>query len=127
MISAGILSRRIGVHQLHWLLKSIALTLIGTTIATIGSAPIVAWVFGRVSLVAPLSNLAATPLLELAQPMIFAGMLVAWMHPVASIFADAAHPLLAMLMLVASKAASIPGGSIPVAPTALATGVTAIM
>jgi len=127
MISAGIVSRRIGVHRLHWLLKSIALTLIGTTIATIGSAPIVAWVFGRVSLVAPLSNLAATPLLELAQPMIFAGMLVAPIHPLASIFADAAHPLLVGLMFVASKAASIPGGSIPVAPTALATGITAVM
>ncbi len=127
MISAGIVSRRIGVHQLHWLAKSILLTLIGTTIATIGSAPIVAWVFGRVSLVAPLSNLAATPLLEFAQPMIFAGMIVAPIHPLASIFADAAHPILAGLMLVASKAASIPGASIPVAPTALATGITAVM
>ncbi len=127
MISAGILSRRIGVHRLHWLLKSIALTLIGTTIATIGSAPIVAWVFGRVSLVAPLSNLAATPLLELAQPMIFAGMLTAWMHPLASIFADAAHPMLAGLTFTARTAASIPAGSIPVAPNAVATGVTAIM
>ena len=127
MISAGIVSRRIGVHKLHWLLKSIALTLIGTTIATIGSAPIVAWVFGRVSLVAPLSNLAATPLLELAQPMIFVGMLLAPLRPLASIFADAAHPVLAGLTLVASKAASLPWASIPVAPTALATGVTAIM
>jgi competence protein ComEC len=127
MISAGIVSRRIGVHRLHWLLKSIALTLIGTTIATIGSAPIVAWVFGRVSLIAPLSNLVATPLLELAQPMIFAGMLTAPIHPLASIFADAAHPILVGLASVASKAASIPNASIPVAPTALATGVTAVM
>jgi len=127
MISAGIVSRRIGVHRLHWLLKSIVLTLIGTTIATIGSAPVVAWVFGRVSLVAPLSNLAATPLLELAQPMIFAGMLIAPIRPLASIFADAAHPLLAGLASVASHAASLPGASIPVAPTALATGVTVVM
>ncbi|HEV8218282.1 MAG TPA: DNA internalization-related competence protein ComEC/Rec2, partial [Gemmatimonadaceae bacterium] len=127
MISAGIVSRRIGVHRLHWLLKSIALTLIGTTIATIGSAPVVAWVFGRVSLVAPLSNLAATPLLELAQPMIFAGMLVAPIRPLASIFADAAHPILVGLTFVASHAASLPGASIPVAPTVLATGVTVVM
>jgi len=127
MISAGIVSRRIGVHRLHWLLKTIALTLIGTTIATIGSAPIVAWVFGRVSLVAPLSNLTATPLLELAQPMIFAGMLTAWIHPLASIFAAAAHPMLVGLTSVASRAASLPGASIPVAPTALATGITVVM
>jgi competence protein ComEC len=80
-----------------------------------------------VSLVAPLSNLAATPLLELAQPMIFAGMLTAPIHPLASIFADAAHPLLAGLTLVASKAASIPGASIPVTPTAVATAITALM
>jgi competence protein ComEC len=127
MISAGIVTRRIGVHQLHWLLKSVALTLIGTTIATIGSAPIVAWVFGRVSLVAPLSNLAATPLLAFAQPMIFAGMLTAPIHPLASIFADAAHPILFGLTFAATKAASLPGASIPVAPTVLATGVTAVM
>ena len=127
MISAGIVSRRVGVQRLNWLLKSVVLTLVGTTIATIGSAPIVAWVFGRVSLVAPLSNLAATPLLELAQPMIFAGMLVAPIRPLASIFADAAHPILVGLTFVAGKAASLPGASIPVAPTALATGITAVM
>src|SRR4029079_1581681 len=39
MISAGIISRRIGVHRLHWLLKSIVLTLIGPTIRIIGSPP----------------------------------------------------------------------------------------
>jgi competence protein ComEC len=84
-------------------------------------------VFGRVSLVAPLSNLAATPLLAFAQPMIFAGMLVAPIHPLASIFADAARPILFGLTFVARSASSLPGASIPVAPTALATGVTAIM
>src|SRR4029078_1567154 len=43
MISAGIVSRRIGVHRLHWLLKSIVLPLIGAPIATICSARGAAW------------------------------------------------------------------------------------
>jgi hypothetical protein len=94
MIAAGRVARRIGVHRLPPLARAPALILVGPTVATIGSAPIVAWVFGRISLAAPLTNLVATPLLELAQPMLFVGMLLAPIHPLASLLADAAHPLL---------------------------------
>ena len=93
------------------------MTLLSTTVATIASAPIVAWVFGRVSLVAPLTNLAANPLIALAQPMVFCALVVAPIAPLARLFADAAHPLLAGLDAVARVGAAAPGGAISVAPT----------
>lgn len=127
MISAGILARRLRVHRLPWLAKEIVVTLLGTTVATIGSAAVVAWVFGRISVAAPLTNLAATPLIAFAQPMIFCGMLLAPIHPIAAVFADAAHPLLAMLDGVATTAAGISWASVPVAPTVLTAAVAGVM
>jgi len=127
MICAGRLARRIGVNRLPWLAKVVATTMIGTTVATIGSAPIVAWVFGRVSVVAPLSNLAAGPLIALAQPMIFFGMLLAPIAPLATLIADAAHPLLVGLDRVAAVAAAVPAGSVTVAPTMVAAVIAGVM
>jgi len=127
MICAGRLARRIGVDRLPWAAKVAATTMIGTTVATIGSAPIVAWVFGRVSIVAPLSNLAAAPLIALAQPMIFFGMLLAPIAPLATLVADAAHPLLVGLDRVAAMAAAVPAGSITVAPTTPAALIAGVM
>ena len=101
MISAGQLGERIGVQRLPLVRDCVvAVTLLGTTIATIASAPIVAWVFGRVSLVAPLTNLAANPLIALAQPMIFCGIVLAPIRP-----ARAAHsPMRRIRCLPASTA-----------------------
>ena len=127
MIAAARVGRRIGVHRLPMLARTPASILIGTTVATIGSAPIVAWVFGRISLAAPLTNLAATPLIALAQPMVFAGMLLAPIHPLASLLADAAHPLLAGLDRVAGVAAGTPGATILVAPTPACAAIAAVM
>lgn len=127
MIVASRLAMRLGVHRQHWLLESVSITVLGTTVATIATAPIVACVFGRVSIVAPLSNLAATPLIALAQPMVFCGMLLSPIHPLASLIADAAHPLLRGLDLVATIAGGFSWSSIPVAPTIFAAVVASVM
>jgi competence protein ComEC len=127
MIASGMLGKRLGVHRLSPLPKWIVLTLLGTTIATIGSAPIVAWVFGRLSVIAPLSNLAATPLIALAQPMIFLGLLVSPIAPLAHFIADAAHPLLVGLDQVALRSAALPHASITVAPSLFAAGIAGVM
>jgi DNA internalization-related competence protein ComEC/Rec2 len=127
MIAASQLGRRLGVHRLHWFIRAVAVTLLGTTIATIASAPIVAWVFGRVSLIAPLTNLAANPLIALAQPMIFCGLVLAPIGPIARFIADAAHPLLVGLNFVASTGAAAPGGAIAVAPTVGAAAIAGIL
>lgn len=127
MIAAGQLATRIGVHRLSWLAKAVAITALGTTVATIATAPIVAWVFGRVSVVAPLTNLAAGPLIALAQPMIFCGMLLSPFPPLANLLADAAHPLLLSLDRVALIGAGIPNGSVQVAPTLFAAALAGVV
>ena len=127
MIAAGRLVDRIGVGRLPSLAHAAIATVIGATVATVASGPIVAWVFGRVSLVAPLTNLAAAPLIAFAQPMLFCGMVLAPMRPIAALFADAAHPLLIALDRVAQTGASVPGGSVQVAPTAVAAFVAGVM
>ena len=58
------------------IVRMIVATLLGSTVATIATAPIVAWVFGRVSLIAPLSNLAAAPLIAVAQPILLCAVIL---------------------------------------------------
>jgi competence protein ComEC len=89
-------------------------------VATLASAPLVAWRFGRLSVIAPVTNVLATPVVALAQPALFLALLLAPVTPLARFVADAAHPLLAMLDLIAGFGASVPHGSITVAPTLLA-------
>lgn len=120
MIVAARLARRLGVDRLPWLARHIVGIVLGTTVVTIASAPIVAWTFGRVSLIAPLSNVAAAPLIALAQPMIMLGLVVSPVHSFAAFVADAVHPLLAGLDRVALYSAALPAASVAVAPTVLA-------
>jgi competence protein ComEC len=127
IIAAGQLINRLGVERLPQPSGTVLASVIGATVATIASAPLVAWVFGRVSVAAPLTNLAAGPLITLAQPMLFCGMVLAPIPAVATLFADAAHPLLNGLDRVASVGAAIPHGSIQVAPTLFAAIVAGVM
>jgi competence protein ComEC len=83
------------------------------------SAPLVAWTFGRISLVGPITNLAAAPLMTIAQPMLFLGLLLAPIPPLAALVGDAAHPLLAAFDGIALVGASIPGAWLVVAPTVI--------
>jgi competence protein ComEC len=73
-----------------------------------------------VSLIAPLTNLIATPVLGLAQPMLFLALLLAPLRPAARFVADAVHPLLALFDVVSVAGARVPYASITVAPTLLA-------
>ena len=97
--------------------RTILAGLIVSTVATLASAPLVAWTFGRISLVGPITNLAAAPLMTLAQPMLFLGLLLAPIGPLAALVGDAAHPLLAAFDAIALAGASVPGGWLVVAPT----------
>src|ERR1051325_10225946 len=60
-----------------------------TTIASIASAPLVAWSFGRVSLVAPISNLLADPIVGVTQPILFLAVLLGPVRPIAAFIAGA--------------------------------------
>lgn len=99
-------------------------------LATVLTAPIIAWTFGRLSLVAPASNILAGPLVALLQPALFAALLWALLLPpsAATLLPDATQPLMALFDRVATLCASVPGGVLPVSltlGTALALGIAA--
>jgi competence protein ComEC len=117
LIAGGVLVRRLKLpRRPRWrrVLLAGALT---STVATIASAPLVLWYFGRVSVVAPLSNLIAEPIVALLQPMLFFALLLSPFSDAARFVADAAHPLLVALDGVASVTASIPGAALTAWPT----------
>ena len=127
LIAAGHLVKRLPLKRRpHWMREACA-GLVCTVVATIASLPLVAWTMGRVSLIAPLSNLAAGPFVAAVQPVLFLGVLLAPVPAAARFVADAAHPLLAAMDGVASVSAAVPGASITVWPTASAAVLTAVV
>ncbi|HET7583374.1 MAG TPA: DNA internalization-related competence protein ComEC/Rec2 [Gemmatimonadaceae bacterium] len=92
--------------------------LLTSVVASLVTAPIVAWNFGMVSLVAPLTNLAAAPVIAVAQPTLFLALVCAPCPPLAAFVAGAAHPMLVALDAVASAGAAMPGAVLQVAPSA---------
>lgn len=106
--------------------------LVASSAATLLTAPLVAATFGRISLVAPLSNLVAVPAMAVLQPMLFLAAVLFPVPAAAQFVADACHPLLVFIDAVASVAANLPGASLAVvvdsAGTALAVaGVVALV
>lgn len=87
------------------------------TIATIVTAPIVAWYFGRISIIAPLSNIAAGPVIAFLQPALFLALVLAPWYSIAKLAADACIAPLAALDFIAAKSASVPHAALHVAPT----------
>lgn len=127
LISAGQLVKRIEVSRdLRWS-RDIVNAAICTVIATIASLPLVAWTMGRVSLIAPLSNLVAGPFVAAVQPMLFLGVMLAPIPEAAKFVADAAHPLLSAMNGIASASAAVPGASVAVWPTTTAALLVAVI
>ncbi len=114
-----IVARLKGLDGWRWTLTR---ELVTGTIASLVTAPIVAWYFGRISVIAPLSNIAASPVIAFLQPALFLALVLAPFRSIAQIAADACIAPLALLDLIAQKAASVPHAALHVAPT-LATAV----
>lgn len=129
LIASASLSKRLLAKRVEgWRLR-IAKELLASMVATLITAPIIAWHFGRISLVAPLANLAAGPVISILQPLLFLALALAPFESIARFFADAAHPLLATFDAIASIAAAVPGASVAVIPslvTVLAGGATVV-
>lgn len=106
--------RRTRLRALEGWRGNVARAITASTVATLITTPLVAASFGRLSLIAPLTNLVADPILALAQPMLFLALVLAPMPAAASLVAGAAHPLLAAFDAVAHIGARIPGAAIPV-------------
>ena len=126
LIGAGALVRRAVPRRIAGWRRTLLAGLIVSTVATMVSAPLVAWTFGRISLVGPLTNLLATPVMAVAQPMLFLGLLIAPARPIALLVGDAAHPLLAGFDAIAAAGAAIPGGWMTVSPTLISAILAAV-
>ncbi len=99
-------------------------------IASTATIPIIAWSFGRVSLVAPLSNLAAGPIVGFMQPALFLALVLSPMKSIAQFVADAAGIPMSLLDAVASFSSMLPGASLDMAPSlavALLTGLASLL
>ncbi|MBX7119240.1 MAG: DNA internalization-related competence protein ComEC/Rec2, partial [Gemmatimonadaceae bacterium] len=118
ILVSGRLGRRLPVAWRGWR-AALAREAIAGVLATLVTAPLVAWHFGRLSLIAPVSNLAAGPLVSLLQPALFLGMVLPD-GAGAALVADAARPLLRGMDAVAAAAAGVPGAALSVAPSAFA-------
>lgn len=115
IVVAGQVGRRLPEAWRGWR-ASVARELIAGVLTSAVTAPLVAWHFGRLSLISPLSNIVAGPVVALLQPTLFLAMLTP-VGLVADFVADASRPLLRALDGIAAVAASLPGAAIVVAPT----------
>lgn len=117
LIAGGALGRRhIEKRWSGWKAR-ISRELLTSLVVCAVTAPLVAWTFGRVSLIAPISNLIAGPVIALAQPTLFLALLLAPIGPLGRFCAQAVHPLLGGFDWIASSAASVPFGAIAVNTT----------
>ena len=117
LVAAGSLWRRHFDKRIDGFRGKVSRELLTSLVASAVTAPLVAWVFGRISIIAPLSNLIAAPIVTLAQPVLFLALLLAPMKPIAGFFAEAVHPLLFAFDWIAWSAASVPGAAVTVATT----------
>lgn len=119
LAAGGSMSRRVIPAKWRGARRSTARAAIVSIVATVVTAPLVAWTFGRVALLGPITNLVADPVMGLLQPVLFLAICIP-VRPVERVLADAAHLLLVAFDGVAAHAAAIPGAAPLVYPTVLA-------
>ena len=117
LIASGALERRWLRSRVSGVARTIVASLLTSTVACVVTGPLVAAAFGRTSLVAPLSNVLATPVMAFAQPVLFLAMLASPWPPVARFLAGAAHPALVAFDWIARAAGALPGATVDVAAT----------
>lgn len=116
LIAGGVASGRRLSALTGWRLH-LSRELLISLIACAVTAPLVAYTFGQISLIAPVSNLFAAPVIGVAQPMLFLTLVLAPAENIARFCAQAVHPLLVVFDGIATAAASIPGASVSVYTT----------
>jgi len=124
LVASGALGKRCIPSAWTGVRGSLARTLLTSCVACAASAPLVAWTFGRISLVAPITNILATPVVAVLQPTLFLAVAISPVRALGMLVADACHPMLRVLDTIATVGASVPYAALAVAPT-LATAVLA--
>ncbi|MEO6211240.1 MAG: DNA internalization-related competence protein ComEC/Rec2, partial [Gemmatimonadaceae bacterium] len=117
LVASGALGKRVIPATWKGARGSLARTLLTSLVACAASAPLVAWTFGRISLVAPITNILATPVVAVLQPALFLAVAISPIHFLGMLVADACHPLLVALDTIATVGASVPHAALTVAPT----------
>ena len=127
VIAAGAVAKRGRLARLRGWRRTVAQSLIVSGVATLVTAPLVACWFGRLSLIGPITNLAADPVIAIVQPMLFLSLILAPWPAAAHFVAIAAHPLLVAFETIARTAASVPFAavSVSVSPAGVALGMAA--
>lgn len=116
LIAGGALGRRVLRDRVSGWRERISRELITSIVACLVTAPLVAWSFGRISVVAPLTNLVAGPVIALAQPMLFLALVLSPFGAAGHFIADATHPLLQGFVAIARTGAELPGAFVTVTP-----------
>jgi competence protein ComEC len=117
LIAGGSLGRRVIPDAWRGARRSLASGAAISIVATVVTAPLVAWSFGRISLVGPITNLLADPVMGVLQPVLFVALCIP-VGVVEQLSGDAAHALLATFDAIARAGAAVPGGAPSVAPSA---------
>lgn len=117
LITGGAFGKRVLSPRLKGIRLKMCTEMSTSVIATLVSAPLIAWAFGRLSLVGPIANVAATPIVAVLQPLLFLALLLAPVPGIARFAADAAHPLLQALDYCAHFFGSIPGAVVGISPS----------
>lgn len=128
LLASGGLVRRIAGALRGWR-RTVVESMVATTVASAATAPLIAWVFGRVSIAAVVTNVVAAPLFGVAQPLLFASLVVLPLRWLAALLAEAARSALALIDAVARVGAALPLAVVraePDAPTAVLLGVAAV-
>lgn len=116
LAASGRLTQRLGWRGGGWV-KALRRELVTSLVASAASMPLIAWYFGTISVIAPVANLAAAPLVAMLQPTLFLALVCAPVPALARFVASAAHPILALLDGVALVAARPAWAAVTVAPT----------
>ena len=127
LIASGALARRLMAGRVAGWRRVLVRDLIVSTLASIVTLPLIAWTFGRLSIVAPLTNLAAGPIFTVLQPTLFLALLLSPFQFAASLPADAAHVMLRAVDAVAEIATRIPFAAVPIAPSLLTVSLLGVM
>jgi competence protein ComEC len=118
LAASGRFARRLGWKGVAWSI-SLRRELLASSVASLASTPLIAWFFGTISLIAPLTNLVAAPLVAALQPTLFLALLCSPDLRVARFVAGAAHPLLMMLDGIAAAGSAPFWAAIDLSPTLL--------
>lgn len=117
LVASGALARRwIRTARGTWKAQLTG-ALLASIVACLVTGPLVAWHFGRLSLVAPVANLLASPIVAVLQPTLFLALALTPAPALERFAADAAAPMLWALDAVAATASGVPYASVGVAPS----------